>query len=1045
NRRNHGRSPRQASEGGAARIDDDDDIEINMDRPIEISENQQAESASASASSSSTGAKTAPSKDRRRDGHEGREGQRKGKEVSGSSSSRQQHLKSENGRSRVAAGDGGPETSSSGRGSGSGSNTTANRRQRNRKGDLGGRTFPASTGRQEQAAESSGSQRHAQRNVSRAQPKKFVHTVEEDRDLMAALTAGLTNSTYECMVCWDVIRPAHKTWNCQVCWAAFHLDCLSTWAKKSSEDPNNNGAGWRCCGKHTCTSVCHAGLCPPCEEKQEQKCYCGKHERMARCGDGEMKTTLINGEVLTGYYECAEICSRPLACGHHQCTKKCHPLDDEPGQCSARPEVVNTCPCGTKTIETLLMGKMRSACTDPIPVCGGVCKKLLNCGHRCMQKCHLGECSPCKMVVQVDCRCGSTQVKRVCSDMGLYGDELPTCERLCRGLRACGKHQCTNRCCPAKNQPKSKKGDLAALEAHVCTLICGKKLQCKQCMCRKSKMPNVPCYKTNPSCGKVCGRRLDCNLHNCNKSCHSGECSLPPSDVCSQPCPKPRKSCGHRCGVACHGGQPCPEDQPCQVIVPSSCKCGHLTMESACNASLENPWDGKPRMIKCNDYCLIAERNKRVALALDIEDKGEPGPRIPEYDSYVLDYAAANMEFTLKIEKQLAEWGHRRKFVHELAAHYNITSESVDVEPYRSVTIRRQQDTSVPALVASQACRQKRPTSASVSGSTVGLEQLRKPMIKDPVNAIYLHDLAFGLTRTELAAQLAPIFGNIKYGIRWLTDDDAILVPHPGSMQMDELEAVLVRLRSGIKIVAAKGNLCERVELCWVNKEGEVVSHTNVGGSQTRRFFNAHQGNQLAKKATAPKVTNTFALLDDDERIAAAKKVEEERILRAKEVAGTLSLDAWEEASASSSVPAIPKSSLGSSSTAGTLISEPVLMEDVPSETTEDMTKFVVVEAGEFTGEVVDDWQELLEDDDEIEETGKQGEDKAQDEVKDEAIGSEKQRAEGQEPSSKGSSDDEGVIVNPSDLSEAEQNTRSGDENDPVVASADASVESSSA
>ncbi|KAF9939211.1 FKBP12-associated protein [Mortierella alpina] len=1240
NRRNPGRSQKQASES-AARIDDDDDIEINMDRPVELSENQQAESASPSASSPSTSAKAAQSKDRRRDG---REGQRKGKEVSSSSSSKPLNLRSENGRSRGAAADGGPETPSSGRGSGSGSNNTTNRRLRNRKGDLGGRTFPASAGRQEQAAESSGSQRHVQRNVSRAQPKKFVHTVEEDRDLMAALTAGLTNSTYECMVCWDVIRPAHKTWNCQVCWAAFHLDCLSTWAKKSSEDPNNNGAGWRCpgcqntqvsipkeyscfcgkvnnpdfnryltphscgelcgrsrdcphpcnipchpgpcppcgglgplqschcgndtfqlrcvdtdftfqtgkscdqvcaellgCGKHSCTSVCHAGLCPPCEEKQEQNCYCGKHERMARCGDGEMKTTLVDGEVLTGYYECAEICSRPLACGHHQCTKKCHPLDDEPGQCPARPEVINTCPCGSKTIETLLMGKMRSACTDPIPVCGGVCKKLLNCGHRCMQKCHLGECSPCKMVVQVDCRCGSTQVKRVCSDMGLYGDELPTCERLCRGLRACGKHQCTNRCCPAKNQPKSKKGDLAALESHVCTLICGKKLQCgvhtcemlchkghcnpclnasfdelscacgrtvvyppipcgtsvpkcrysctrlrecghaslsnhpchpdsepcppcimlvgKQCMCRKSKMPNVPCYKTNPSCGKVCGKRLDCNLHTCNKSCHSGECSLPPSDVCSQPCPKPRKSCGHRCGVACHGGQPCPDDQPCQVIVPSSCKCGHLTMESACNASLENPWDGKPRMIKCNDYCLIAERNKRVALALDIEDKSEPGPRIPEYDSYVLDYAAANMEFTLKIEKQMAEWvadtsksilyfppmkGHRRKFVHELAAHYNITSESVDVEPYRSVTIRRQLDTSVPALVASQACRQKRPTSASMSGSTVGLEQLRKPMIKDPVNAIYLHDLAFGLTRTELAAQLAPIFGNIKYGIRWLTDDDAILVPHPGSMQMDELEAVLVRLRSGIKIVAAKGNLCERVELCWVNKEGDVVSHTNVGGSQTRRFFNASQGSQLAKKAAAPKVTNTFALLDDDERIAAAKKVEEERILRAKEVAGTLSLDAWEEASASSSVPVIHSAPSGSSSTSGTLISGPVSIEGGSSETTEDLTKFVVVEAGEFTGEVVDDWQELLEDDDEIEEAGKQGGDKTQDETEDGTIGSEEQRADGQELSSKGSSDDEGVIVNSSDVGETEQNTPSGDEKDQVDASAASSLEPSS-
>ncbi|KAG0091949.1 FKBP12-associated protein [Podila epicladia] len=64
-------------------------------------------------------------------------------------------------------------------------------------------------------------------------PAKYVPKIEADRDLLTSLTVGLTSSKYECMVCFDVIRPAHKIWNCQVCWAAFHLDCLSTWAKKS--------------------------------------------------------------------------------------------------------------------------------------------------------------------------------------------------------------------------------------------------------------------------------------------------------------------------------------------------------------------------------------------------------------------------------------------------------------------------------------------------------------------------------------------------------------------------------------------------------------------------------------------------------------------------------------------------------------------------------------------------------------------------------------------------------------------------------------------
>ncbi|KAF8938880.1 FKBP12-associated protein [Dissophora ornata] len=335
------------------------------------------------------------------------------------------------------------------------------------------------------------------------------------------------------------------------------------------------------------------------------------------------------------------------------------------------------------------------------------------------------------------------------------------------------------------------------------------------------------------------------------------------------------------------------------------------------SSEAENPWDGKPRVIKCNDYCLVAERNKRVALALNIDDSVARGPRIPRYDDYVLEYASINMEFTLKMEKRLADWvadspsntlnlppmkGHHRKFVHELAAYYNVTSESMDVEPYRSVVIYKKLNTSVPDLLVSQACRQRRPIASSGPSVTVGVEQLRKSNVKDPVNAIYLHDLACGLTRNELSVQLAPIFGNIKYGIRWLTDDDAVLIPHPGNLSTNELDIVLVRLRTGIKALTSSGQLCERVELCWINKDGELVSHTSIGnGSQTKRFFNAAQANQLMKKTAPAKVENAFAILDDDERIAAAKKAEEERIMKAKEAAGTLSLEAWEENEVNSS------------------------------------------------------------------------------------------------------------------------------------------------
>lgn len=339
------------------------------------------------------------------------------------------------------------------------------------------------------------------------------------------------------------------------------------------------------------------------------------------------------------------------------------------------------------------------------------------------------------------------------------------------------------------------------------------------------------------------------------------------------------------------------------------------------------------------------------------------------YSEPILEYAAQNMEFTLKTERRIAEWiadptlhtlhlppmkGPHRKFIHELGAHYNLTSESVDMEPYRSVILRKGLTTSVPDLLASQATRQRRPQ----QGTTGGLEQLRKQTtVKNPVNAIYLHDLVFGLTRGELSNRLAPIFGSVKYTLRWLTDDDAVLIVQTGpNMSMDDLETTLVRLVSLIKTHTAATPLCERVDLCWVNKEGEVVSQN----STSKRFFSSATGSQLLKKPDPPKVQNAFsALLLDVDRDCA----EQDRILKAKEAAGTLSLEAWDEEGVSFSSSSFKSSSSRPSSAEG--------MYPAVSNASSSSSNMFTSARGAITSKgvvdaddnVVDDWQQLLDDD----------------------------------------------------------------------------------
>lgn len=54
-----------------------------------------------------------------------------------------------------------------------------------------------------------------------------------NHDMATVLAHELKNSTYECMICMDIVRPAHHVWTCDCCWAVFHLNCVQTWATKS--------------------------------------------------------------------------------------------------------------------------------------------------------------------------------------------------------------------------------------------------------------------------------------------------------------------------------------------------------------------------------------------------------------------------------------------------------------------------------------------------------------------------------------------------------------------------------------------------------------------------------------------------------------------------------------------------------------------------------------------------------------------------------------------------------------------------------------------
>ena len=189
------------------------------------------------------------------------------------------------------------------------------------------------------------------------------------------------------------------------------------------------------CGLHKCSELCHIGTCEPCEIIIEQVCFCAQNTRQLPCSVENSPEEK---------FACGAICQRSLECGKHLCDRPCHEGSCE--SCPLQVEKVHTCPCGKTELAVLYRQKKknlveRKQCTDPVPVCGQKCEKLLECGpsdhrHRCAMVCHEGSCPPCKLNTIRKCRCGRTEKVIPCVE--LPGMEEVLCERRCNKKRQCG-------------------------------------------------------------------------------------------------------------------------------------------------------------------------------------------------------------------------------------------------------------------------------------------------------------------------------------------------------------------------------------------------------------------------------------------------------------------------------------------------------------------------------------------------------------------------------------------------------------------------------
>lgn len=389
-------------------------------------------------------------------------------------------------------------------------------------------------------------------------------------------------------------------------------------------------------------------------------------------------------------------------------------------------------------------------------------------------------------------------------------------------------------------------------------------------MCGKKTLKNQPCFLKDVSCGLVCGSKLSCGSHLCQKGCHRpGQCEDATGE-CKQVCAKEKRICGHKdLENNCHAPFPCPEDKPCTSKIFLTCDCQAQKQEVKCGASKTNEGNGG-KTLPCTDECARLERNRRLALALNIDQAShvDGGDHIP-YSADTLNLFAPHVKWGQDQEREFRVFAtsaeekrlrfkpmkaQQRAFIHALAEDFGLDSESMDPEPHRHVMIwKTPRFVAPPNKTLAEALRirqaQRSATgSANVSDNEGGRPTKPQAPTHQPYNAFVIPNPRFGLTvdelRTELTQQIHPSMG-ISFDIEFLPSEAVVLKASSPNATPENLQKTLRNMKTQlVAAISLKGfgspELCEvDASLNIVHRESE---HAGTDG-----------WSKVAAKKSAPK------------------------------------------------------------------------------------------------------------------------------------------------------------------------------------------------
>jgi len=214
-----------------------------------------------------------------------------------------------------------------------------------------------------------------------------------------------------------------------------------------------------------------------------------------------------------------------------------------------------------------------------------------------------------------------------------------------------------------------------------------------------------------------------------------------------------------------------------------------------CNASRTSE-GSTTKSLKCDDECARLERNRKLALALDIDPALRTDEHVP-YTKETLDlFAEVGTKFAQEHEREFRVFAgddaerrlrfkpmpaRQRAFIHALAEDFGLDSESMDPEPHRHVAIfKTPRFVSAPMKTLRDCARirQTQQRAAAAEALETHAPAKKVALVSDPSNGFLLTTPRFALTLEELHAEIRAVQGphpKLGFNVQFLSTGDVAL------------------------------------------------------------------------------------------------------------------------------------------------------------------------------------------------------------------------------------------------------------------------------